>query len=139
MLVTNVYVCYCKVCDENGIPKKNCWSHLEFRKDLAIAWIDMEYFGRYLETNTAPRKRKAVETVCSPIILDMYIQSVNSTSLSKRRRMNEVAIVAKQIRCTAITDHLLDPDSGLLKCQLSHTGIDHMQDKPITACQDKTG
>ena len=32
VLVTNAYVCYSKVCDENNIPKKKRRSHLEFRK-----------------------------------------------------------------------------------------------------------
>jgi len=122
VLVTNAYVCYSKVCDENNIPKKKRRSHLEFRKDLAIAWIDPEYFWRYLESNKVPHKRKSAEEAISPITLDSAIQSI-----AKRR-------------CTAITELSLDPNNGSLKCRLSRNGIDHMHDKPLngkdsTRCQ----
>ena len=133
MLVTNAYICYCKVCDEHDIPKKNRRSHLEFRKDLALAWIDMEHFNRYLQNNNLlGRKRKAPdEVVCSPITLDTDLQS--TTTISYRTRSgNEVTAVAKRIRCTAITDTSLDPGTSSLRRRLSRTGIDHMHDKPIT-------
>ena len=51
VLVTNAYVCYCKLCDEKNNPKKQRRSHLEFQKDLAIAWIDPDYFYRYLNND----------------------------------------------------------------------------------------
>ena len=110
------------MCDENNIPKKKRRSHLEFRKDLAIAWIDPEYFWRYLESNKVPHKRKAADAAFSPITLDSAIQSI-----AKRR-------------CTAITELSLDPNNGSLKCRLSHNSIDHMHDKPLngkdsTRCQ----
>ena len=72
ILVTNAYVCYSKVCNEKHFKMKRR-SHLEFRKDLAIALIDSEYFWRYLESNKVPQKRKATEAAFSPIILDSAI------------------------------------------------------------------
>ena len=136
LLVTNAYICYCKVCDEHNIPKKHRRSHLEFRKDLAMAWINEDYFMHYLETNKLPQKRKAAETVCSPLTLDTEIQSVGTSTSSRTRNKDSVAAVSKR-RCTAITDTSLDPQNGSLKCRLSRFGFDHMQDKP-TNRKDKT-
>ena len=137
VLVTNAYICYCKVYDEQNIPKKHRRSHLEFRKDLMMAWIDEDYFWRYLETNKPLQKGKAAETVCSPITLDTDIQSVGISTSSRTRNKDYSSAVSKRIRCTAIIDTSLDPQNGSLKCRLRRFGFDHMQDKP-TNRKDKT-
>jgi hypothetical protein len=38
VLLVNAYVFYVKVMEENGIPKKDRLTHLEFRQQIAIAW-----------------------------------------------------------------------------------------------------
>ena len=42
MLLTNMYVMYLKTCDEYEIPKVRRMTYLEFRKVIALAWINPE-------------------------------------------------------------------------------------------------
>ena len=41
-VLKNAYVLYLKICDDYGIPKVIRVTHLEFRKGVALAWINTE-------------------------------------------------------------------------------------------------
>jgi len=42
VFLTNAYVVYGRICDEHGVPKQHRLTHLEFRKEIALAWINPE-------------------------------------------------------------------------------------------------
>ena len=80
VFLTNAYVLYIKICDEYGIPKERRHTHLEFRKEIALAWINPElhaeeWKARHCGTATSSetdtfsvRRRKRADI--SPMTMD---------------------------------------------------------------------
>jgi hypothetical protein len=42
VLLVNAYIFYQKVMEESGVPKKEWLSHYEFRRQIALAWIQVD-------------------------------------------------------------------------------------------------
>jgi hypothetical protein len=60
VLLVNAYVFYKKVMEESGVPKKNRLTQYEFRREIALAWIQID------ECSVEERKRKNLPLiVCS--------------------------------------------------------------------------
>jgi hypothetical protein len=62
VLLVNAYVFYLKVMDENGVAKKDRLTHLEFRREIALAWCSKD-------EPTLKQRRKA--NLPNPTVLAM--------------------------------------------------------------------
>ena len=128
VMLTNAYVMYVTVCDEYDIPKRDRKTHMEFRKNIALAWIvnPKEYNAELrqaasMKTPTRRRRRRDEdESGVSGITLDSALQSTVTTSTSRP---------AKQLKRTRMSDDALDPVAGKLACRLDPT-LDHIPIRP---------
>jgi hypothetical protein len=57
-LLTNAYVVYIKVIIAEGVDRKQLLSHYEFRKQIALNWLDPSYEPRSHQVKDAPSKKK---------------------------------------------------------------------------------
>ena len=126
-MLTNIYVMYVTVCDEYDIPKTDRKSHMEFRKDIALAWINPKEYNTELtqaasmKTPTRRRRRRDEdESGVSGITLDSALQSTITASTSRP---------TKKLKKTRMSDDALDPVAGKLACKLDTT-LDHTLIRP---------
>ena len=115
-LLTNAYVVYIKVNVAEGVDKKQLLSHYQFRKDIALNWIDPAY--------EPPVVRKEQKTGLSSLFSSPSSVSTITTASSLLPR------------CAPCTDSTLAPN-GLLKCRfdtsLSHLPLRKKGDRPKCA------
>ena len=90
VMLTNAYMMYVTVCDEYDILKKDRKSHMEFRKDIALAWINPKEYNAELtqaasmKTPTRRRRRRDEDkSGVSGITLDSALQSTVTASTSR--------------------------------------------------------
>jgi len=125
-------LCILKDVMKKRIPKKNRRTHFEFCRDLAMAWINEEYFksckGRKRTLNYAFGK----DSVMSPITLDSTLKFVGS---KRSKRSNLVTTVARN---SQITDDSLEPETGRLRCRLNKN-LDHLPVKPVSKIPARCG
>ena len=122
------YLIYVTVCEEYDIPKRDRKTHLEFRKDIALAWINpKEYMADQKQAAAKTpmnRKRKRDDASgVSGITLDSALRST-VTEPSVRTQPTK-----KLKRTVRISDDALDPTAGKLSCRLDHT-LDHIPIRP---------
>ena len=109
----NSYNFYVKVCKEEGMDKKNVLSHHDFRKKVAIAWInpDLCWNDEVNGPVKNAKKRKVLAVV-----------DENSIDSRKSRRSREsressvyvgVSIGEEKLRCAKVTDDAFKPGSYL--------------------------
>ena len=121
-LITNAYVCYCQVCERGGVPEKDRLTHLEFRKCIALDWINKVYtedkkMPAISGTITVSRKRSHGSSFLSPLTLDFEDSSSSITS-SRRRAVkltdNSLSKGAKlnTLRLNRNFNHLPEDASG---------------------------
>ena len=89
-MLANAYVMYVTLCDEFDIPKKDRKSHMEFRKDIAFAWINLKEFNAELTqaasmkiSTRRRRRRDEDESGVSGITLNSALQSIITASTSR--------------------------------------------------------
>jgi Transposase IS4 len=104
IVIVNAYICYVEFNLTAGKKKKDLLSHYEFRKAIALAWLDPDTYwaNRYNDTvlENKGTKRK----------LDDMSTSTKATTRSSSKNLK---------RPTAVTDKSLDPYVGLHACRLS--------------------
>jgi hypothetical protein len=120
--VVNAYVVYCKVMDANGIPKKDWLSHYDFRKSVALDWINekQEFASRKRNFVTLTEEGSEDE---SPRRKDNNSsgnkKDANVTDSTNRRssrvREREEALPEAVKRSVRVTDSSLHPDGALNK------------------------
>ena len=132
VLLTNAYVMYCKKCDEKKIPKKDRRTHFEFRRDLAMTWINEEYFKSYKEGKRKLNYAFGEDSIMSPITLYSTLKSVGS------KRSKRSTLVTTVARNSQITDDSLEPESGRLRCRLNKNP-DHLPEKPMSKTPARCG
>ena len=99
VMLVNAYVIYSIVNITEGTPKKDLLSHHNFRKSIAMNWIntDRDYCQDQGSTTSSKRKRKTASSLSS-----LLVSTLESDS-TKINRHFEVKLWKKQ-RATAITD-----------------------------------
>ena len=128
VMLTNAYVMYVTVCDEYDIPKRDRKTHLEFRKDIALAWINpKEYMADQKQaaakTPMSRRRKRDDASGVSGITLDSALRStVTEPSVPTQP-------TKKLKRTVRMSDDALDPTAGKLSCRLDHT-LDHIPIRP---------
>ena len=127
MLLTNTYVYYTRLCDDRNIEKKHRSTHLEFRKEIAMAWINYPLYMEDLQRGkiSSARKRKGTGEAyatrsLSPITLDSTLEgsSVASTVVRNHKKRKVV------VKAPYITDSSLGI-GGALSCRFI-TALDHL-------------
>jgi Transposase IS4 len=78
VLIVNAYIFYKKVMEESGVPKKDWLSQYEFRKKIALAWI------QYDELSIRQRKKNNLPVTVS--VLSKRKQAPVTSVRSKRRK-----------------------------------------------------
>lgn len=113
VLLTNSYVMYHRVCDEAGVDKKDRLSHVDFRKNVAMYWLNPDEYDaafKQLKSPLAGRKRSKLTDDMS-VLSEVTFDSIGPQSLT-----------SKSDRCTRLDDPALQ--SGRFNCRLDHT-LDH--------------
>jgi hypothetical protein len=117
-LLTNAYVVYIKVNVAEGVDRNQLLSHYEFRKQIALNWLDSSY-----EINDGPRKTGLSSMFSSP-------SSVSTIT------------TASTLRGTFCTDSSL-AENGALNCRLnttlSHLPLRKKGNRPQCALHSWTG
>lgn len=105
VMLTNAYVIYKKVNEENGIPKEDLLLQHDFGKAIAIAWINPGYF-KLNKASLVVRKNKNTGMK----------QTNESSSISSIS--NDFTLTTSTSSCTAVrvNDDALDPLKGKLAC-----------------------
>ena len=128
-MLTNAYVLYVKVNEEFGIPKRKLLSQHDFRKIIAIAWINKSYFKKYVESKEecremvieyerVKRKRGTVASISS-------ISSASGVVTRSKDTTDDNIPVEKKQRATALTDVALKSVVGKFACRLIPE-LDHL-------------
>jgi hypothetical protein len=108
-LLTNAYVVYIKVNIAEGVDRKQLLSHYEFRKQIALNWLDSSYDEPTTnEIKDGPRKKNGSTTLFS---------SPSSVS----------TITTASSRANFCTDTSLS-ENGILQCRLDTT-LSHLPSK----------
>ena len=102
-LLTNAYVVYNKVNIAEGVDRKQLLSHYDFRKEIALNWLDPMYVPRTHQVKDAPTKEKTTG-------LMSLFSSPSSVS----------TITTASSRATFCTDLSL-AENGALQCRLNTT------------------
>jgi hypothetical protein len=101
-LLTNAYVVYIKVNIAEGVDRKQLLSHYNFRKEVALNWLDSSYEARTHQIKDAPSKKTTG--------LMSLFSSPSSVS----------TITTSSSRAAFCTDSSLS-QNGLLQCRLDTT------------------
>ena len=103
MLQTNAYVCYCKYMKMHD---KSVMSHLEFCKQIAIAWLDPHNSWPRLKVVISTRRQNSeARSIASSVSTGMVTRSLSSKQEKKKRARR-------------FTDGSLDPTKGSLSDRL---------------------
>jgi hypothetical protein len=101
-LLTNSYVVYVKVNIAEGVDRKQLLSHYEFRKEIALNWLDPLYEPRTHQIKDAPSRNNGLTLMFSS---PSSVLTITTTS---------------SLRGTFCTDSSL-AENGALKCRLETT------------------
>ena len=143
VLLTNAYVTYCTICEDNGVPPSGRISHLEFRKHIAMYWINpAEYEREHMSTNTplSGRKRGRYADDMSPLTMNSSFGSVSSrtttSSLGKCTRFSDQALKAGKFNCRLDIglDHIPNDQKGKSARCTMHRWLGSETEKNIVHC-----
>jgi hypothetical protein len=103
--LVNAYVCYKEVCEQNNVKPM---SHYEWRKSIALAWIDPNQYwpSRYSRTSSINPQ-------------NLEVSDETSDRTGKRKASDDSVTTSSSKRATAITDEALDPRTGRLRDRLA--------------------
>ena len=113
VMLTNAYIMYLKVnMLEYGVQRKYLMSHHDFRKAIALYWINPEEYEKELKVaaQSYKLKRKSTSSSVSSISIDSSIQEPTKKIKTGQHY---------------VTDMSLCPSSGSLKCRLDQN-LDHI-------------
>ncbi|MGL5935534.1 MAG: hypothetical protein ACRCZI_07915, partial [Cetobacterium sp.] len=80
VLLVNAYVFYKKVMEEAGVPKKDWLTQFEFRRQIALAWVQFD------ECSVKERKKKNLPTSVSVLTKRKEPPQVQTSGRPKRRK-----------------------------------------------------
>jgi hypothetical protein len=115
--LVNSYILYVKYKLSVGCKKKQLLSQYEFRRDIAMAWIDPATYWTHRDDSPQKKRRTSVDAH----------KAARKKARPPVRAVNEV-IVAKQHRGQRISDSTLHPYTGALACRL----YQHLPHFPVT-------
>ena len=46
VILTNSCILYTKICDEEEVPKKNCYTHYKFLREVGMYWMKPSYMKK---------------------------------------------------------------------------------------------
>jgi hypothetical protein len=136
VLLTNSYIVYNKVCDEEGLSRSDRLSHLEFRRSIASAWIQEKEFMEEQHHGTKRAHSAAAMPDISPVTFDSTSQAM-STSGDDERRKRKCARLSSMsssssydggssmTRAVRVTDESLSESGKLTRIRLDRT-MDHL-------------
>ena len=117
VMLTNAYVIYKKLNEEYGVPKKQWMSQHDFRKAIAITWINPQFYQEnYVDNTTKNTGKRAWQN---------DVSSLSSTSNQSK------TMVAQKV-----TDDSLHPLTGKLSCRLN-SELNHLpiaKGNPTSRC-----
>jgi hypothetical protein len=123
-LLTNSYVVYIKVNIAEGVDRKQLLTHYEFRKEIALNWLDSSYEPRTHQVKDTPSKKTGVSSMFSS---PSSVSTITTTS---------------SLRATFCTDASL-AENGALQCRLdttrSHLPSKKRGNRPQCALHSWTG
>ena len=108
-LLTNSYVVRIKVNIAEGVDRKQLLTHYEFRKEIALNWLDSSYEPRTHQVKDTPSKKTGLSSMFS---------SPSSVS---------TITTASSLRATFCADSSL-AENGALNCRLDTT-LSHLPSK----------
>jgi hypothetical protein len=124
--LVNAYVVYCKVMEANDVPRKDWFSHYDFRKSVALDWINEKQItltgkrNLVLMMNDESDEEEESERKIQSSSKKKHKQGDNLESGDKRtssrlkEKEKEVEVASRSVR---VTDASLHPD-GVLKLRL---------------------
>ena len=121
--LTNAYIMKCNIDLKCGVLKKDLMSQHDFRKHVALAWINPEEYEGDLGATKEIYARKKRKTTTD----DSCVSSVTMSSLATAH--HSIAFrspVRTKSRAAAMTDETLDAN-GKLKIRLN-SALDHLPD-----------
>jgi hypothetical protein len=138
VLMVNAYVSYVRFNILNGKKKKDLLSHYEFRKQIALAWLDPETYWPERELNSKGKKRnRSSESIGSDDT--RHTRSGNIRSKSKKRFQvsnTSLALHTGMLGCRLDTELLHWPvasEAKRAKCALHYWAAD-LEEKKILFC-----
>ena len=115
VMLTNAYIIYITINLKKGKNKKDLFSHHDFRKEIALAWIN-------------PNERKnAIQKPADSIITR---RKRFSSEISTPSTITEESLTLRNKKATRMTDEALKPN-GSLSCRLQ-AAYDHLPERPHT-------
>ena len=86
VILTNSYVLYTKMCDEDNIPPQNRYSHYDFLKEIGMYWLNPTYMK-----DKNPAVYNNVDTFMSPEsnVSDITTDSTTTTSTVRKRKRGD--------------------------------------------------
>ncbi len=121
VMLTNAYVSYLKVNEEEGVPKKQLLSHHDFQKAVALYWINPQQY--HLDEQKQKREDQQ--------IIRRKRSSDQMTTCSSSFAMNSAISTTspnKKARSSRISSTSLLPN-GSLSCRLMKS-LDHLPENP---------
>ena len=143
VLLTNAYVVYRKVLLEEGVDKKNLLSQYQFRKEIALYWINPSLFQRDYHRLSTPTSRSGTATTAIGTASSTATRT--SPRTHKKRKLiysptnstisSLTGISSPTTTATTVNDRSLHVN-GKLNCRLIRT-YDHspVQCKQNVQCQ----
>ena len=107
VLKVNAYVCYVDFMKEQGVPQQQILTHYEFRKQIALAWLDAD---QYWPDKYQYKKRKDPPTATDATVRPTRAATLQATIESSRPGR--------------VCDKSLDGLHGKLRCRVD-TSVSH--------------
>ncbi len=108
-LMVNAYVSYRTFLTDEGVPKSQLLSHYDFRRAIALAWLDPENFWpgfhKFCESEYGTKRRRTETRVTS--------EEASATTRSTTKKKRETPPY-----CARVNDKALCPMNGALKDRL---------------------
>jgi hypothetical protein len=109
--LVNSYILYVKYMLSQGFKAKNLLSQYEFRREIAMAWIDPATY--WADRDDSPQKKRRTSTAA--------IEAARKKARPPARAVNEAwdgRLSAKQHRAPRIDDNTMHPYTGALASRL---------------------
>jgi hypothetical protein len=122
VLLVNSYIVYCKVMQANSIPKKDWLSQYEFRKAIALAWINGEKYDSRRALQGGTKRKAATKLGHKTPSASKTARATDSTKRSSARvqleqeardKMEREEEKCESKRATRVSDSALSADGTL--------------------------
>ena len=139
VILVNAYVVYVSFMRREGVPEKSILSHHDFRKAIALAWINPEMHYKQEEGATRkmlkcnnPRKRKATVTTPPPRKAHDLLATKKRTMQMTDKTLAENSKLSIR-RLDSSLDHLPVPAKDNARCSL-HRWVGVETEKDVCFC-----